>query len=181
MPNHNATSNGMIVCILVIVTLTGCGFSDNRSASPETILADTFFFGCAYLDTNGNGEVDAGDQGIEDGRFVVDVHGNRGVFAAATGENGCATIVIPGGLSAEDWPVTGRMESVSAYKLISPEEMILEQRGSRRADFLYIHEVKQSGEATAWCSHQRGLITAWWLTPRAMPVHNHRRARVRWC
>lgn len=138
MPGNNKTSNFITVFICVLLTLTGCGFSDNLSASPEPVLADTFFFGCAYLDTNGDGEVDEGDQGIEDGRFVVDFNGLRGVFAAATGEDGCATIVIPGGLPEEDWPVTGRMESLSDYELISPEEVILDQRGSHRADFLYM-------------------------------------------
>jgi hypothetical protein len=137
MPKNNKTSKFIIVFIFVILTLTGCGLLDNSSASPETILADTFFFGCAYLDTNRDGEVDEGDQGIEDGRFVVDFNGKKGVFAASTGENGCATIVIPGGLSEKYWPVTGRMESLSDYELISPEEVILEQSGSRRADFLY--------------------------------------------
>ena len=137
MPKSNKISKFVGVFVLVTLALTGCGFSDNSSASSEPILADTFFFGCAYLDTDRDGEVDEGDQGMEDGRFVVDFNGKKGVFSAPTGENGCATIVIPGGLLEEDWPVTGRMESLSDYELISPEEVILEQSGSHHVDFLY--------------------------------------------
>jgi hypothetical protein len=138
MPKNKNAAKCIIVFIFVLLPLTGCGLLDNRSESPETILADTFFFGYAYLDTNGNGEVDADDQGIEDGRFVVDFNGMRSVFAASTGEDGGATIVIPGGLPEENWPVTARMESLSDYELISPEEIILEQRGVHRAEFLYV-------------------------------------------
>jgi hypothetical protein len=108
------------------------------AATPTSgVLADTFFGGCAYLDSNGNGEIDAVDQVVEGARFVVTLREGIG-FGATTSTRGCATVVVPGGLREESWPVTVRMEppEESTYELVSPAEVVLQfPYGS--ADFLF--------------------------------------------
>jgi hypothetical protein len=110
-----------------------------KSVTPTAvIMADTFFGGCAYLDSNNNGEIDPDDQRLEDAMFFVTLNGGYG-FRAVTFKNGCATVTIPGGLGKESWPVTARMEPPegSGYELLSPGEVVLEYP-KEHADFLFV-------------------------------------------
>jgi hypothetical protein len=129
-----------ILLVLIIFLLCACSGLQNpiKSATPTVgILADSFFFGCAYLDSNGNGKTDPDDQGLEEATFVVALN-DAGGFVASTPEDGCATIVVPGGLNADSWPVTTRMEppEETGYELVSPAEVVLEYPESH-ADFLF--------------------------------------------
>ena len=108
------------------------------TATPTTgVLADTFFFGCAYLDSNSNGEIDPDDQSVEDALFVVTLREGIG-FGDSTTARGCAMVVVPGGLSEESWPVTVRMEppEETSYELVGPAEVVLEYPDGH-ADFLF--------------------------------------------
>ncbi len=109
-----------------------------KSATPTAmIMADTFFGGCAYLDSNDNGQIDPDDQRLEDALFSVALSGEGG-FRAFTFKNGCATVTVPGGLGEESWPVTVRMEppEETHYDLLSPAEVVLEYPKGH-ADFLF--------------------------------------------
>ena len=115
-----------------------CLSSSMEPATPTIgILADTFFGGCAYLDSNSNGKIDPDDQPVEDALFVVTLREGAG-FGATTSASGCATVVVPGGLPEESWPVTVRMEppEESGYELVSPVEAVLEYPDTS-ADFLF--------------------------------------------
>ncbi|MEM7343948.1 MAG: hypothetical protein AAF485_06870 [Chloroflexota bacterium] len=68
---------------------------------------------------------------------MIDFQGLTGAFAAKTSDDGCATIVVPGALPDEYWPVIGRMDSLSEYNLITPEEVSMDQNGPHQVDFLY--------------------------------------------
>jgi len=117
-----------------------------KSATPTAvIMADTFFGGCAYLDSNNNGEIDPDDQRLEDALFFVTLNGGYG-FRAVTFKNGCATVTIPGGLGEESWPVTVRMEAPegTGYERLSPGEVVLEYPKGH-ADFLFADP--QGGQA----------------------------------
>lgn len=93
-------------------------------------MADTFFSGRAFIDSNANGQLDPGDAPLESARFSA-----MG-FGALTGKDGHATIVIPGGW---DKPVTARMDPPkdSGYTLIGPIEVELRNSGPTSADFLF--------------------------------------------
>ncbi|MFT3892593.1 MAG: hypothetical protein QM730_13230 [Anaerolineales bacterium] len=103
-----------ILVILLFITITGC------SAKPtETpVLADSAFSAQAFLDVNGNGQVDPKDTPVVNATFYVEINGVK-AFGDATDENGSAFILIPGGVK---YPVKVSMEAPkdSALKLISP-------------------------------------------------------------
>lgn len=101
------------------------------------ILADTFFYGHAYVDANGNGEIDADDPGLQGAVFEVTLSG-KGGSGALTGKDGSAFIIIPGGLSEKSWPVRARMRPPpdTDYELVGPEEIVLEYP-QVSADFLF--------------------------------------------
>jgi hypothetical protein len=126
-----------ILLILIIFLLSACNNLTEAATSTPSILADSFFFGCAYLDSNRNGELDPDDQGLEEAMFVVTLRGVGGL-GAPTPESGCAMVIIPGGLNEESWPVTTRMEPPpeSSYELVSPAEVVLDYPESH-ADFLF--------------------------------------------
>jgi acetyl esterase/lipase len=94
------------------------------------ILADTFFFGHAWVDSNTNGLLDSHDAPLEGARFTAEQ------FGALTGKDGTATIVIPGGW---DRPVTAKMAAPegSGYTLIEPSQVELDPDGPTSADFLF--------------------------------------------
>jgi hypothetical protein len=108
-----------------------------RQTPVPQIMADTFFFGHAYLDANGNGQIDEDDLGLEDAVFQVSSDSGMG-SRGTTGENGSAWIIFPGGLRRKDWPVTARMTPPegTAYVPITPAEVVLEYPGTS-ADFLF--------------------------------------------
>jgi len=108
------------------------------------VLADTFFFGHAYLDANGNEKIDPEDPGLEGALFEVALSGG-GSSASRTGKDGSAVIVIPGGVSQKGWPVRARMRPPpdADYELVGPEELAL-QYPQVSADFLFV--ALQQGE-----------------------------------
>lgn len=87
-------------------------------------IVDSFFSGYAFLDVNGNGDLDSEDTPVENAAFIVTLQFG-GEVGAFTDETGYAFIVAPGGV---DYPVTMRMEPPqdSALKLIGPSEIIHE-------------------------------------------------------
>ena len=108
------------------------------SATPTVgVLADSFFFGCAYVDGNGNGEIDPDDPGLKGALFIVNVRGLGGL-TAKTSASGCATIVVPGGLSGDRWPVSARMQPPpdTSYELVSTDDVVLVYPKAH-ADFLF--------------------------------------------
>jgi len=127
---------------LVLLVLAACDCVQ-RWLVPATptaaIMADWFFSGCAYVDTNGNGEIDADDEPLKGAVFVVALEGGGG-FGAPTFSNGCATVTVPGGLSERHWPVTLRMNPPqdTDYEQVEPVELVLAYPDSR-GDFLFVH------------------------------------------
>jgi hypothetical protein len=127
---------------LALLTLVLCScaslFGSRDPATPTpAILADTFFTACAYLDANHNDQIDSDDPALKGARFVVAL--SEGFqFGATTLAYGCGTVVVPGGLSEQSWPVTVRMEPPegSGYQLVSPAEVVL-QYPKGHANFLF--------------------------------------------
>ena len=122
---------GCIVCALAAAS--GC----SRPTPTPAIMADTFFYGHAYLDANGNGEIDEDDPGLKGALFDVALGsgmGNRGI----TNKEGRAWVIIPGGADKDDWPVRARMRPPpdTGYTLIGPAEIVLAYRETS-ADFLF--------------------------------------------
>ena len=87
-------------------------------------IVDSFFSGYAFLDVNGNGELDPEDTPLENAAFIVTLQFG-GEVGAFTDKTGYAFIVAPGGV---DYPVKMRMEPPenSTLKLIGPSEIIHE-------------------------------------------------------
>jgi hypothetical protein len=111
--------------------------TDTLSGNKEEVLANTFFFGCAYLDSNGNSELDDADAMIAEMTFTITLTGGGG-FSGRTSEKNCAMVIVPGGLDESYWPVKARMlpPESGRYELISVEEILLEYHEAH-ADFLY--------------------------------------------
>ena len=103
---------------LLLVTSTGCNFPASTPTPDIRPIVDAFFSGYAYLDVNGNGELDAEDTPVENAIFIVTLQGGMET-GDTTDENGNAFITIPGGV---DYPVTLHMEAPedSDLKLIGP-------------------------------------------------------------
>jgi hypothetical protein len=116
---------------LVLLLLLLC------SCARQKIYADTFFWGYAYLDTNGNGESDEDDPGIKDATFVVNLR-KMGGLSARTGSDGKAMIIVPGGLNKREWPVKAHMTPPpdTSYELVGTAEIVLEYPASS-ANFLF--------------------------------------------
>ena len=129
------------VTVMFVPFLASCaGFLPLRpSETPALpgVMADTFFSGCAYLDENGNGAIDAEEPIVGGVAFTVTLAGGTG-FGGATSEGRCAFITIPADLREDAWPILARMEAPkeSPYEPIGPSEIILEYRDTR-ADFLF--------------------------------------------
>lgn len=116
-------SRGWAICILLIVlALTGC--SPSTPTPTVQAIVDSFFSGYAFLDANGNGELDSEDTPLENASFIVTLQFG-GEVGALTDKKGYAFIVAPGGV---DYPVKMRMEPPkdSNLKLIGPSEVIHE-------------------------------------------------------
>jgi acetyl esterase/lipase len=123
---------GLVILALFLITTLACNLTTLRNSGSATpvILADTFFSGHAYIDTNGNGELDASDPPLEGARFTC------AGFGGETGADGVAVVVIPGGW---DKPVEAQMTSPSGsgYTLVSPNVVTLQSPTKTRADFLF--------------------------------------------
>lgn len=108
-----------VQALLILTTVTGCS---PKPATPTVqAIVDSFFSGYAFLDANGNNELDLEDAPVENATFIVTLQFG-GEVGALTDKTGYAFIVAPGGV---DYPVTMRMEAPkdSTLKLIGPSEV----------------------------------------------------------
>ena len=131
-------SNRWVIYILLIsiLTLTGCNLpTPTPSVQP---IVDAFFSGYAYLDVNGNGEIDSEDTPIENATLIVTFQDGFET-GGNTDKTGFAFITVPGGA---DYPVTLRMEAPkdSTLKLIGPDSVIYPS--DTPAKFLFSSENK---------------------------------------
>ena len=96
-------------------------------------MADAFFSGRAFVDTNGNGQIDPTDPPLKGA--ILTVTDTRGASSGITDDEGRATAWFPGG--GVQYPVTIRVKPPkdSAYAVIGPSEVVL-QKGTS-ADFLF--------------------------------------------
>ena len=115
-------SNRWVIYILLIFILAPTSCSPTPTATPTIqAIVDAFFSGYAYLDVNGNGEIDSEDTPVENAMFIVTLQGGFET-GDTTDDKGNAFITIPGGV---DYPVTLRMEPPkdSNLKLIGPSSI----------------------------------------------------------
>ena len=102
--------------VFLALLLTSC----NLPTPTPTVqpIVDAFFSSFAYLDVNGNGEIDSEDTPVENATLIVTLQGGL-EFGGATDASGYAFLVAPGGVQ---YPVTLRMEPPkdSTLKLIGP-------------------------------------------------------------
>ena len=132
-----------IIPILFCLTLAACAIATpNESPTPTATLAptempvlvDSFFFGHAYIDANGNSEIDASDSPLKGALFTaVDANGLSG--GGVTDSKGNATAWWPG---VSVYPVTLRMAppEESGYTLIGETEIVL-QAHETTGNFLF--------------------------------------------
>lgn len=123
----------LITCLFLVFSSAGCNFRSARELFVQEtpkVMGDAFFFGYAYVDANGNQELDADDTPLSNARFQA------GGFGALTDAFGIATITIPGGWSQ---PLAAHMAPPegSSFTLIGPTEVILLQNETVRAEFLF--------------------------------------------
>ena len=114
---------GPFMMFLISTFLAGCTFLPASTPTPQAYV-DSFFSGFAYLDANGNGELDSDDTPLENAIFIVTLQFG-GDVSALTDETGYAFIVAPGGV---EYPVKMRMEPPrdSTLRLIGPTELVHE-------------------------------------------------------
>jgi|GEM_PF-1536169 len=122
----------LLILMLFLFPLLACNLTVQQNGSTATpiMMADTFFFGHAFVDANGNGELDASDPPLAGARFAC------AGFGGESGADGVATVVIPG---SWDKPVEAQMSppSGSDYTLIGPAVVTLQSPGTTRAEFLF--------------------------------------------
>ena len=102
--------------------------------TPLPVMGDAFFFGRAFVDTDGNGQIDPTDPSLKGAVFTAtDARGASS--GGITDDQGRATAWFPGG--GVKYPVTlrSRPPKDSAYTVIGPSEVVL-QKGTS-ADFLF--------------------------------------------
>ena len=136
---HDATLSfrrifGMDIWISIL--LTACSLRGAPTPTPH-VLADSFFFGHAYIDANGNGLLDSTDPPLEGALFTAQTATDIQI-GGVSGSDGTAMAWCPGGCA--DYPVTLRMQPPkdSGYTLIGPAEVVLQADGSGgQANFLF--------------------------------------------
>jgi hypothetical protein len=99
------------------------------------VLADSFFSGYAFLDVNGNEQIDSADTPLKDAIFIVQFEGGA-EFGALTDETGNAFVIIP---AAVQYPVTLFMKppTDSTFTLIGPPSIVLQETAGEKASFLF--------------------------------------------
>ena len=118
------------IILLAAFLLTACGLLPGGDYPTPNPNPDTYFAGRAFIDINGNQEIDSQDRPLTQARFVaVDA-------SAETNATGSAIVTFPG---IYDQPVTVRMEPPSSggYALIGPAEVVLQLGQKTNADFLF--------------------------------------------
>ena len=119
--NWGVGLHNLAIMIFLLSLLAGCASAPTPTPTIQAIV-DSFFSGYAFLDANGNGDIDQEDTPVENATFIVTLQFG-GEVGALTNKTGYAFIVAPGGV---DYPVTMRMEAPkdSTLKLIGPSEII---------------------------------------------------------
>jgi hypothetical protein len=128
-----STSLGLtLVAVLVLAACAAPAIRPTSTLLP--VMADAFFSGRAFVDTNDNSQIDPTDPLLKGA--VLTVTDARGASSGGiTDDQGRATAWFPGG--GVQYPVTIRMKPPkdSAYAVIGPSEVVL-QKGTS-ADFLF--------------------------------------------
>ncbi len=124
--------------IFLLSVLAGCASKPTEPVirTPTIhVITDSFFSAQAFLDTNGNGQIDTEDKPLANAAFIVTLQGG-GEFGDKTDESGYAFIIIPGGV---EYPVTLRMEAPknSTLKLVGPSEITYSPDTSESKKFLF--------------------------------------------
>ena len=101
----------------------------------EFIHVYSAFSTYAFLDSNGNGQVDSADTPVKDATFVVALPGGT-EFGDPTDDTGYAFITIP---AVVEYPVTLRMEAPqdSTLKAIEPFTIKLLEPTGESIQFLF--------------------------------------------
>src|SRR5258706_16247481 len=118
----------LAITVVLATTVTGCA-----PKPTQPVLVDAFFSGYAFLDVNGNGEIDSEDTPVENAMLIVTLQGGFEV-GDTTDEKGNAFISIPDNV---DYPVTLCMEAPqdSILKLIGPSSITFPS--DERSNFLF--------------------------------------------
>ncbi len=120
------------------VFIFALGISACNAITPTptpVIFADSFFSGYAFLDTNGNEELDSTDTPLKDAIFIVQLEGDL-QFGGLTDETGNAFVTIP---SAVQYPVTLFMKPPedNGITLLGPSIIFLQEPASEKNNFLF--------------------------------------------
>ena len=121
-----------VVAALTLVSCAGSPFATPTS-TPKP-FADVAFGACAYLDENGNGQIDPDDPGIEGLAFVVLGWGDY------TSKDGCAFVLIPGGVPDHLWPIVVemRLPEDAPYEPVGPTQITVTKESHQgHFDFLF--------------------------------------------
>ncbi len=109
------------------------------SAAPETpspaAIQESFFSGRAVVDTNRDGQLDAGDAPLKDATFIVQLKGGA-EFGGQTNEDGDAYVTIPGPI---EYPVNlvMRPPKDSVYIPVGSTTITVDRPGGGNANFLF--------------------------------------------
>ena len=119
----------------LLLLLTGCVLTESLPQKPATppVMVDSFFYGRAYLDANGNGEVDPDDPPLAGAMLsATDAAGRSG--GGRSGSDGVAQAWWP---DESTFPITLSMSPPEGYAPVGPEEVVLQEAECCGADFLF--------------------------------------------
>jgi len=137
----------LLISAVILSLTTSCGLStqitepvDITATETPAILADSFFSGIAYIDTNQNNKIDPNDEPLEGALFTALSFGDY------TDAKGSAFITIPGGWEEH---VIAHMQAPedSQYSLISPGEVILQSGKKSHAEYLFANLSSEPGSS----------------------------------
>lgn len=123
---------------LAFLSIFALSISACNALSPTptpVVLADSFFSGYAFVDANGNGQIDSADTPLKNAIFIVQFEGGA-EFGALTDETGNAFVTIP---AAVRYPVTLFMKPPkdSTLVLVGPLSVVREKATGDKAIFLF--------------------------------------------
>ena len=124
-----------------MTVLAGCISVSTQNPTPpptEFFHVHSYFAAYAFLDANGNGQVDSADTPLKDATFIVALQGGT-EFSDQTDDTGYAFISIPAGV---EYPVKVRMEAPegSSLTIIEPSEITLSDATGESPQFLFSSE-----------------------------------------
>jgi hypothetical protein len=116
------------IVALLVLTVSACSQAQRSLPIPtytdEVVQGDITFSGYAFVDANGNGDIDPTDLPLEGARFIIVLGGARS--SSLTRASGYAEIML--GLSGStQFTVTLRMEPPegSDYTLVGPAQVVI--------------------------------------------------------